>query len=378
MRGARIAVVTVVGVLVAAFGADAQGGQKAIRVGVQLPLSGERAPVGRTIKNGIAMAAEAVNRDGGVEGTPLEVIYEDDQDTEQGAVEALRRLTRDHRVVAVIGELFSRYVMASQELVEQERIPYLTGGTSPRTTEQTRWIFRVGASDALLADLLTRFAVERLKLRRLALLHDRTGIHNARAELVVKVLQEKYRIAPLVRAAWKPGDRDFSSQIGQVMANHVEAILVLGETAEGGSFLRQVKALGVEARVIAHRDFGAKRVLEEAGEAAEGAMIVTEYIPELQGPERQAWARSYQERYGTEANVIAAQYYDALLLLVEAVKRGGPSREGVQVGLQHLKGFRGVMADYTFDENRNGVHRFYVVRITGNKPALAAVLEEKP
>ncbi len=377
MRRARVAAVMVFSVLAAAFGADVKAGQKAIRVGVQLPLSGKRAPVGRTMKNGIAMAVEAVNRDGGVGGAPLEVIYEDDQDTEQGAIEALRRLTRDHQMVAIIGELFSQHVVAGRELVQQERIPYLTGGTSPRTIEQTQWIFRVGASDSLLADLLTRFVVEQSKLRKLALLHDRTGIHNARAELVVKVLQEKYGIMPLVRAAWKPGDRDFRSQLEQAKANDLQAVLVLGETGEGGLFLRQSKALGVRAPIIAHRDFGANQVLEEAGDAAEGMMIVTEYIPELQGPERQAWARSYRERYGTEANVIAAQYYDALLLLAEAARRGGPSREGMKVGLQQLKGFRGVMADYTFDDNRNGVHRFYVVRITGGKPVLAEVLEEK-
>ena len=107
-------------------------------------------------------------------------------------------------------------------------------------------------------------------------------------------------------------------------------------------------------------------------------MIVTEYIPALQDPDRQAWVRTYQERYGVEANVIAAQYHDALLLLAEAVKRGGPSREGVRAGLEQLKGFRGAMADYTFGDTRNGVHRFYVVKITRGMPALAAVLEEKP
>jgi hypothetical protein len=55
---------------------------------------------------------------------------------------------------------------------------------------------------------------------------------------------------------------------------------------------------------------------------------MTEYIPALQEPARQAWARAYQERYMTEANVISAQYYDTVSLLAEAAKRGGASREG--------------------------------------------------
>ena len=360
----------------AAFGSPIEAGQKAIQIGVQLPLSGDRAAVGRAIKSGVAMAVEAVNQEGGIGGVPVEVIYEDDRDTEQGAREALGKLVQDHRVMAVIGELFSRYVMASREIVEQAGVPYLTGGTSPRTTEQTRWIFRVGASDAVLADLLARYAVGDLKLNKLAILHDQTGIHNARAEMVVKVLKERYGIEPLVRAGWKPGDRDFTAQLSQIKGTSVQAILALGETGEGGSFLRWVKALGLQAQVIAHRDFGTKRALDEAGGAAEGVVIMTEYIPALQEPERQAWARAYQERYGTEANVISAQYYDAVSLLAEAAKRGGANREGLRLGLEQLKAFRGVMADYTFDAKRNGVHRFYVVRITEGKPTLVTILEE--
>jgi branched-chain amino acid transport system substrate-binding protein len=358
-----------------ALGTQTRAGQNAIKIGVQLPLTGERAPVGHIVKNSVELAVRDVNRKGGVGGVPLAVNYEDDHNTELGAVEAIRKLVRDPQVVAVIGELFSPFVIASRELVEQEGVPYLTGGTSPRTTENAKWIFRVGASDALLTDLLARYGVEHLKLKNLAVLSDRTGIHNARAEMLVKVLREKYGIAPSVRGTWKPGDRDFAAQLEQVKAGGVQVVIALGETAEAASFLRQVKALGIQVPIIAHRDFNARTVLNEAGDAAEGVLIFTEYMPALQEPDRQAWARGYEERYGAEANVIAAQYFDAVLLLAEAVKKGGPSRAGIKAGLEHLKGFRGVTADYTFDQKRNGIHRFYVAKIKEGKPALEAVFQ---
>src|SRR3989304_5978502 len=82
----------------AAFGSPIEAGQKAIQIGVQLPLSGDRAAGGRGIKSGVAMAVEAVNQEGGIGGIPVEVIYEDDRDTEQGAREALGKLVQDHRV----------------------------------------------------------------------------------------------------------------------------------------------------------------------------------------------------------------------------------------------------------------------------------------
>ena len=154
MRRARFMLVSFFVLLAVAFGNQIQAAQNAIKIGVQLPLSGERSPVGRIVKNSVELAVQDVNRKGGVDGVPLAVIYEDDHNTEHGAIEAVRKLVRDRQVVAVIGELFSPFVIASREFVEQEGVPYLTGGTSPRTTENAKWIFRVGASDALLTDLL--------------------------------------------------------------------------------------------------------------------------------------------------------------------------------------------------------------------------------
>ena len=95
----------------------------------------------------------------------------------------------------------------------------------------------------------------------------------------------------------------------------------------------------MHARVVAQRDFGVKRVIDEAGAAAEGALIVTEYSPDLQGPVTQAWNAAYGNHYGGDANIIAAQYYDALMLLAEAVKTGGANRAGVKAGLESLHGF---------------------------------------
>ena len=208
----------IVVLLAAGLGAPAHFERRAVTIGVQLPLTGNRAPVGRIIKNAVEMAIDRLGKEGSAAGPPLAVVFEDDRDQEEGAVEALRRLVADRKVVAVVGELFSPFVLASRPLVEQNEIPYLTGGTSPRTTEGSRWIFRVGASDALLARLLARHVVGTLGLKKLAVLHSRTGIHNARAELLLKVLQEKYGIVPSLHATWKPDDRDFKEQLGRVEA----------------------------------------------------------------------------------------------------------------------------------------------------------------
>lgn len=351
---------------------------RTLKIGVQLPLTGERADVGKLMQNGLQMALDKINAGAGKNGPKWELVWADDESSTDAALKALDKLVHDPQVIAIAGEINSPFVLASAPVIDKEGVPYLTGGTSPRTTAQSQWIFRVGASDALLTDLLTGYVVDTLKLKNVAVLHDKTGIHNARADLIATSLKDKHGAAPVVNATWSPGDRDFAALLEQVKASHAQAIVALGETSEGGAFFKQVKTSGVQAQVIAHRDFGAKVVLDQAGDAAQGALIFTEYSPQLQGSATQTWAAAYKTRFGTDANVIAAQYYDSLLLLAEAMKKGGPTRAGVKTGLQQLKAFRGAMADYTFDAGRNGVHRFFVAKVTSGRLTLVETLNEAP
>jgi branched-chain amino acid transport system substrate-binding protein len=347
-----------------------------IKVGVQLPVTGERASVGRLVVNGLQMALNDINGRNEKQALKFEITFADDKSTPEGAVEAASELAHDPRIIGIIGEINSPFVLASAPIIDKAELPYLTAGSSPRTTASSQWIFRVGASDTLLADLLAQYVVNELHMKTFAILHDRTGIHNQRAQLITSVLKEKFGIVTLADASWAPGDRSFTAQLEQIKARTPEAILAFGETPEGASFLKQVASSGLHARVVAQRDFGVKRVLDEAGAAAEGALIVTEYAPDLQGPVTQAWNAAYGNHYGGDANIIAAQYYDALMLLAEAVKTGGANRAGVKAGLERLHGFPGVVADYTFDSARNGVRRFYIGKVAEEKLSLVKILEE--
>src|SRR3990172_4139752 len=98
------------------------GEPQVVKVGVQLPLTGERAQVGKAMQNGVRMALDALNsqgpRKGTRNGTKMEVVFEDDQGTKEGALSALSNLIHEHHVMAIIGEIFSPFVLASKPIVE--------------------------------------------------------------------------------------------------------------------------------------------------------------------------------------------------------------------------------------------------------------------
>src|SRR5258708_448279 len=91
-----------------------------LKVGVQLPLTGERADVGKTMQNALQMAQTAINSKAGPNGPRLELVFADDQSDVDAALKGLNKLVHDDQVVAIVGELNSPYVMASRPVVEKE------------------------------------------------------------------------------------------------------------------------------------------------------------------------------------------------------------------------------------------------------------------
>lgn len=347
-----------------------------VRIGVQIPLTGERSAVGRLMGNGLQMAVDVINgRTGSIK---VELVFADDASTPEGALEAINELVKDSKINCIIGEINSPLVMVSLPVINAEKLPYLTAGTSPRTTDSSEWVFRVGTSDTTLSNLLADYLANEMHIKTLAILHDKTGIHRQRAEMIANLLKRKYGIATLVDAAWAPGDRAFGTALDQGKATRTDAILALGETPEGGEFLKELAASGLRSPTIAQRDWGVRRVLDEAGAAANGTLIITEYSPDLQGDVTKAWNTNYSKHYGGDANIIAAQYYDALMLVAASIKSGGATRAGIRAGLEGLKQFPGIVGDYTFDGNRNGIHRLFMARVVDGRLWLVKTLTERP
>jgi branched-chain amino acid transport system substrate-binding protein len=364
-----LAIAWALAVVVAADGADQPN-----RIGVQLPLTGERSAVGRLIANGLQMAAEAIKSQ--PESIKVELTFADDASTPEGAVKSVTDLARDPRIVCIIGEINSPLVLASAPTINAEKIPYLTAGTSPRTTVASDWIFRVGASDTTFANLLADYLANDMHIKTLAILHDKTGIHRQRAEMIAELLRGKYNISTPVDGTWAPGDRAIGNALAPAKATHTDAILALGETPEGGQFLKELALSGLRSQTIAQRDFGVRRVLDEAAAAANGTMIITEFSPDIQGGVTRDWNSDYSKHYGGDANIIAAQYYDALMLVAGGLRSGGPTRSGIRTGLMTQMHFPGIVADYSFDKSRNGIHRFFMTRVVDGRLTLLKTLTE--
>jgi ABC-type branched-subunit amino acid transport system substrate-binding protein len=133
---------------------------------------------------------------------------------------------------------------------------------------------------------MARYAEETLGLKSVAVVHDKTGVHNQRSVLLTSILSERYHVTPLTDVAWAPGARDFQTLIDQLKAKNPQLILALVEIPEGGPLMKQLKASGITAQLIAHRDFGIRKAFGRCGGRCRGRAHLHRIFSRLTGPSR--------------------------------------------------------------------------------------------
>src|SRR4051794_27921467 len=163
-----------------------------IRIGQVIPITGEAAESGRYHKYGAELAVEQVNKSGGIKGREIELVQEDDKTTTPGAVAALQRLLEDKEIPAIVGSIRSTQVQAMLPTVKEAGIPFLIGGTNFGLTHQGNpWVFRFRPHDGFSAKVIGRFAVEELKVKKLAIVHSTDAFGNGGGEFVWQGLSHR-------------------------------------------------------------------------------------------------------------------------------------------------------------------------------------------
>ena len=143
-----------------------------IKIGVVNTVTGPLAEVGRMAINGLQLALEEINRDGGVLGRSLELRIDDNASTNPGTVLAFSKLINEPGIAALVGPVFSTQIQAASPTIASGGIPTMIGGTDPSLTRvKNRWIFRGRPNDLYASRVIADFGVNTLKGKKWAVIH---------------------------------------------------------------------------------------------------------------------------------------------------------------------------------------------------------------
>jgi branched-chain amino acid transport system substrate-binding protein len=361
----------------AALPRAARAADDTIKIGVMTPLTGPAAEAGKLQQNGIKIAVDAVN-ERGVLGRKVEIVTEDDQTTNPGAVLAFSRLASRPDIAAFIGPIRSTQVNAVAPDVLKTAKPMLFGGTDPTLTRQGNpWLFRCRPNDTYSAKVIAEFGVGELKKQKWAVVFSTDAFGTNGSKALEAALKDR-GITPVLMQGYTNQASDYTAVVLAVRQSGAD-VLSSYFTFEGdlGIFARQLRQLGVTVPWVGSPSIVNTTALNLAGRALHGTYGVADYAVDAT-PASKAFADKYQALHKALPDNQSSYAYDAVNLLARAVTdAGGTEPDKLRTALAAIKGYAGAEGEYNFDDRGDGLRGYNIVRNENGKVVFDRRIEVK-
>jgi branched-chain amino acid transport system substrate-binding protein len=339
----------------------AHGADKTIKIGALLPLSGPGAYFGAQDKQGIELALERINATD-INGTKLEVQYEDSACQPLPATQAAKRLLEEARPDIIIGEECSDATLAVMPLVAQAQVALLNAGSSSIkvTDPGNPWTFRIMPNEVMQGEDLAKNAVDQLHAKTAVVLHENTNAGIGNAEIFEKTFA-KLGGKVLANIGFGRDVNDFTAIATRVAG--LGAVDVIPTYTLEGQGLKITQAL---AQAGITKGGGGKAIQiatiwlpqsfdPKAGTAAAGYIRIVQFDPNDQRPVVRDFIKAFEAKYHEQPTHLNAHAWDQIFLIADVVKRGGHDAQSIRDALAATKGFEGVTGTVTFDKHNQNI-----------------------
>jgi branched-chain amino acid transport system substrate-binding protein len=377
MSAAALAAVVLLAVLLAACrpGRESQTATSAsdIPVGVYAALSGGEAAFGVATVQGATLAAEEINKAGGVLGKKLRLIVEDDQGKGDEAASVVTKLITRDNVIAVIGENSSNQSLAGGPIAQAAKVPMISpSSTNPKVTQVGDYIFRVCFTDPNQGKALATFVRQNLGLTDAAILKDIKNDYSVGlAEYFAKnfiALGGKI----VVEQSYSGGDSEFRPQLTAIKAAKPQVLFIPGFYTDVGQIAIQARDLGITQPMVGGDGWDSPTVITIGGKAVDGSYFSDHYFVGEDRPAVKRFVATIRQRTGKNPDANSTLGYDAVYILANAIKRAGSlDRKSIRDQIAQTKDYQGVSGVITMGPDRNPIKPVAMIKIENGTTTFA-------
>jgi branched-chain amino acid transport system substrate-binding protein len=334
--------------LAPAASAHAQGGE--FKVGVFGPLTGPAAADGNGCLWATQLAADQANARGGVQGRKVVVVSADDQAKPSEGITAVQKLVTRDGATALVSCSYSGATRSAAGVAQQSKVPMVVAyAVHPEITRAGHYVWRMFTLGPIQGRAIAVMAREDGKGSRAAIL----WVKNDYGESISTAAAERFAKLGGTVVSNEPfaiGDKDFATALTKARAASPDVLLVVAYYAEGALIVQQARRQGLTAPVYGSDGISAPKFVELARDAAEGAVMSA--ATDLNAPLFKEFAKEFEARHRYVPDSVPSHGYDAMLVVLEAARRGEPGAEGVLRGLGQITEFTGVNGTVKFTGDR--------------------------
>ncbi|MFH0825683.1 MAG: ABC transporter substrate-binding protein [Pseudomonadota bacterium] len=295
-----------------------------IKVGVVLPLTGEQAKFGEIERNSFLMALDEVNKSGGINGRPVDLVIEDDTGKPDIGRSAVEKLISQDKVVMITGGYSSSVTFAMCAVAQQRKVPFLvTTGSADKITEQN-WdhVFRLNPPVSEYPKALHLFLKEVVKPQSVAVLYENTLFGQSGSKEFAQEC-ESIGLKVLLREGYEAGAVDFKPLLTKVRGAKPDFVYMISYVMDAALLMRQSKELDFNPKLFVGggAGFTLPEFAKNAGEACEYVFSADLWAPSLPYSGAKDYFDKYQEKFKSPTEYHGAEAYASMQVVADSLKR---------------------------------------------------------
>jgi branched-chain amino acid transport system substrate-binding protein len=348
-----------------------ENNSETIKIGVINPMTGDFAVYGKPVQDGMNLAVDKINSEGGINGKKIQLIFEDDEGNPSKTVNAINKLIKVDKVSIVLGPLSSGTSLAAAPIAEKNKIVQIsTLAGTPDLTNSGDYIFRIYPSSILGAKYTAEKAIEMSSPKKVAILYPNNTLGKASA-LVYAQECKKQNIEVVVTESYNDGDKDFRNQLVKIKQSHSDLILCSAYWGDGANILKQMTELNIMVPV-----FGEDGWHGELSALVQSSILNKLFFADLlfgagfNNDIMKKFIADYETKYKKKATTYAATGFDAVYIAKQAIEKNGSNSEKIKDYLYTID-YTGACGHVRFDKNGDNVGvSFGIYQIDSNDNAI--------
>ncbi len=352
--------------------------QPPIKIAGVVELSGGGATAGTNFDNGVKLAVKEINAAGGILGRKVEYSSADTQ-TQPQLAKALSQKAVDENVYVVMGPVFSGSIVVSMAETKRAQITNFTGGEAAAITQQGNpYVFRTSFTQSTAMPKVAKYIKDGLKAKSLAVIWVNNDFGKGGRDSIVKAL-EAQGIKVAADISTDPGQVDFSGAVLKAKQSNADALFVYTNEEESARALRELKKQGYDKPIIGETTLTGQKVIELAGDAANGAMAHVGLTVDAPQAPIKDFDKKFQAEYKYKSDHNGMKGYSGMYIVKAVTEKVGKVDSKALAAALHgatisAKDTPGVLLDVSFDANGDLDRESFLVKVENGKQVVTQTL----
>ena len=360
----------------AALPAAAQQGP--IKIAGLVELSGTGTTSGTNFNDGVKLAVKEINAAGGILGRKIEYSSSDTQSQPQIA-KALTVKAIDDGAYVVMGPVFSGSILVSMAETRRAAIPNFTGGEAAAITQQGNpYIFRTSFTQTTAMPKVTRYLKDNTKAKTVAIIYTNNDFGKGGRDVFMQAL-EPQGIKVIADISTDPGQVDFSGAVLKAKQSNADALFVYTNEEEAARALRELRKQGYDKPIVGETVLTSQKVIELAGDAANGAVAHVGLSADAPDPAIRAFGTKFQKEYNYRSDHNGLKGYTGMYIVKAVTEKVGKFDPKAFADAMHgirltAKDYPGILMDVSFDKNGDLDRESFMTKVVNGKQEVVATL----